>query len=447
MRGLNTPLKTASRQSRRRLMPLVCLIAAALVLASWRWLSVMGRRNVMDGEPVNLPRRELSKPRGGRASQGTDGEGEFVAKGPSTNRKEDLEELILLGREHLLRSPGGLASASTSGSSNQVIETRNFSGESPRVRRRLEWNRSLYLPVDNDVSLAAFRRYEAKQAKRVANQPNVTAIKWGSLNSSRCLDETPECEFFLNISCPVTFHKCCAEHMRLKQVLFYVLDVAERHHVQLFLDSGTLLSAWRDGGDTLVPWETDIDLGVVGSVAGLVAEPFLGDAEARRRRLSIEAAARRLDAAGVEGQQQHLFQPCSTVEALERSRRGKPAAPPSDGAVAEHCNDAHYVYYQPNASMAKVDTCRVEIWPYGNPMGEAYLLHATRPHLNVPTEVVLPLSAHGGRCRIWGRQCLCPHDPERYLNQWYPENNWKLPQTIHWNENNAPAWRSELSGG
>ena len=459
----------------RKILPIVLFVAFAASISVWRWQSLV-RSRLGDG-PGGLDVGD------GKSSQANvDGTKKSVATLRVILDDENIvhDRRVLFGgegRRHfqqhrtVVDSPSNVVAEQDTFSKAPISTAeaeRGLIGErSMRSKKLLEaaaplqWNRSNYLPIDSELALEAFRRYEVKQAKRAAKFPNVTLVKWGdpkNFKASQCLRETPECEFFLNISCPVTFRKCCAEHFRLKTTLFYVLDVAEKHHLQLFLDSGTLLSSWRDGGDTLVPWETDIDLGIVGNVAGQVADPMTREDKVARRRLSLQAAAQvSQDNGGVQSLL-HFFQPCSTTEGQQRAhvRAMKKdvtnvanAASEAEGgggggetAVLEHCNDAHYVYFQPNASLAKVDTCRVEIWPFGNTIGDAFLLHPTRSHLNVPAEVVLPLSSHGGRCRMWGRACMCPRDPERYLDQWYPDHNWRFPQTIHWNENNAPAWRS-----
>jgi hypothetical protein len=439
---------------RRRLLLLVLLICVAVAVAAWRIFSLRSRsaeQGVLLSSAASLRRDVRIDSRSSSAKAVSSAAGDALEMLVAEKMHGGDQLLNLAGNERgLLREkkraggppvndplqvelPDGAASRTES------IERHD---KEWRSTRKLQWNRSLYLPVDNEVSLQAFWRYEAKQLRRAAKFPNVTDIKWGQrTDAESCLRETPECEFFLNISCPVTFRKCCAEHLRLKQTLFYVLDVAERHDLQLFLDSGTLLSAWRDGGDTLVPWETDIDLGVVGHVRGLVAEPFEQDGRRAVQRLSVGSAARRLGAEHIREQSAaHWFEACSTVDAAAAGRRRSKG---NAGESDKYCSDAHYVYFQPNATMAKIDTCRVEIWPFRQMSGDsAFLAHPTRMHLTVPTEVVVPLSSHGGRCRVWGRECLCPQDPERYLSQWYPENDWRLPQTIHWQEHNAPAWKS-----
>jgi hypothetical protein len=48
--------------------------------------------------------------------------------------------------------------------------------------------------------------------------------------------------------------------------LLYVRDVLQKHNVSFFLDCGTLLGAIRD--KKFIPWDSDVDLGAIGVVAG-----------------------------------------------------------------------------------------------------------------------------------------------------------------------------------
>ena len=256
---------------------------------------------------------------------------------------------------------------------------------------------------------------------------------WNAFNVSNCLSEVPECEFFKEIKAKAMHRKCCVEHMKMKQSLFHTIDVAERYGLKIFLDSGTLLSAMRDGGDTLLPWETDIDLGVIGVRPEIVSGPFkdywdevkaakkgeaLKDHDARKGSLRLPT-------------RKHLFKECKLKVSKNVSRNGM-------------CMDAHYVYYATTESEASQDTSRVEIWPFWPEPG--LLVHPTRKRLSVPPSMVEPMW-YGGKCRMWGRPMWCPHDSVGYLDHEYGKDSWRLPKTIHWGKSNVPTWRTAEPSG
>lgn len=303
--------------------------------------------------------------------------------------------------------------------SNQRTIDETKSGIRRRSSRQLSWNRKVYLPLGS-AAVKGFRTYNERLRKRLAKSPFLSGV-WGTeteffrmrsvpgadadgaaLNTTNgfrqwCLDEVPECEFFLHCNASIAFVKCCNEHYKMKSVLFQVLDALnEVPELEVFLDSGTLLSFARDGGETLLPWETDIDLGVIG------AEP---------RRVD------RLFAAIRNRSQLHLEQ-CLV-----------------DGAT-RRCKDAHYVYFVHNKSASLVDSCRVEIWPFD--VQGSTLVHPTRPWLNVDVALVRPLT----NCSMWGRSCRCPSQVTSYLDfEYQGRDGWAKPRTIHWGERNVEPWR------
>ena len=225
----------------------------------------------------------------------------------------------------------------------------------------------VYLPLSQDA-ISGFAANEAKQSRRSPQLIASWSDEWD--NGAACSAEAPECDFFLvdssgglttiasegigggtptttrtkglnavgprrdgvaahqamKPSSPLLFptlrSKCCAEHQKLKKVLFFVMDIVEGYNryinnvfghkkkeearreadgphssphvwpsprpLRAFLDSGTLIAAVRDRRDhtntsslrssspsslpspisavsaTLVPWDTDIDMGLVG---------------------------------------------------------------------------------------------------------------------------------------------------------------------------------------
>jgi hypothetical protein len=282
-------------------------------------------------------------------------------------------------------------------------------------KRPLRWkSKHLYLPISNEAR-KKFLIHEEKLKRKLAENALLRTI-WGnesSIPTEDCLVEVPECEFFSSIGAPVSFRKCCVEHKKMKQTLFYVLDRAEDAGVELFLDSGTLLSARRDGGDTLLPWETDIDLGVVGAGPRDLDPAFDPD-----KRPALDGTLQNL----------HFFERCVVRKGgIDRWRIGQ-------------CKDAHYVYYATSKEEAQRDTSRVEIWPFQlDPSGET-LVHPTRPRLNVQKDLVLPLQ-RGENCQIWGRPCRCPRRAEIYLDLAY-HSDWRRPRTIHWGEDNVDPWHT-----
>lgn len=223
----------------------------------------------------------------------------------------------------------------------------------------------------------------------------------------QCLREVPECEFFIHVGTVyLSMTKCCSEHMKLQRTLRDFFQAArqdeELWRQRLFLDSGTLLSSIRDGGDTLLPWETDVDIGLVG------AEPH------HAQRWNQSALNER-----------HHLEVCAV------------------SAVDHACKDAHYVYAAENAVGAREDTCRVEIWPFATSASVPMLYHPTRPWLSVPPSMVLPLRP----CRIWGMEASCPLQSESVLDIVYGgRSGWLLPRTIHWGEKNIPAWGENGKG-
>lgn len=319
---------------------------------------------------------------------------------------------------------------------------------------KLVWNRNVYLPAPTK-SIEAFKKHEEKQRLRLQQQqqPNArdtflwTKIKPNSSDETICLQFTPECEFFRIIATAILFDKCCAEHRKLKEALSYTVQAIQYYNknnndndqkLELFLDSGTLLSFLRDGGDTLVPWETDIDLGIIGAWPGKIDQIF----KSFQKQVPPPSLNKNSLSSSTKNnyyifKNHHYFESCKRKQSANKSRDGT-------------CSDAFYVYFAKSAERAAIDTSRVEIWPFRED-GEL-LVHPTRPKkLNVPRNMVLPFTDCGGRKGkdFWGIEgaseiLRCPHKSEAYLDNEYGKT-WKWPKTIHWGQNNAPAW-NEPSG-
>jgi hypothetical protein len=282
-----------------------------------------------------------------------------------------------------------------------------------RLNATISWrSKALYLPASH-AAVEGFRRQEDKQRSR---DPVLLASWKQPKFMDKCLEFVPECEFFDAIGLPLMFQKCCAEHTKLKLAFLYAYDVADAYGLDLFLDSGTLLSAVRDG-ETLVPWETDIDLGVVGVEPELVSGPFR-NATMNQSLLYADPFTGR---ESTSLRRTHYFETCALKVSKNVSRNGR-------------CKDAHYVFYASTEAESKLDSSRVEIWPFW-PEPDL-LVHPTRKKLSVTTNLVLPLP----RCRFWGRRCWCPADSVGYLTHEYGEDGgWRRPRTIHWGENDVLA--------
>lgn len=310
-------------------------------------------------------------------------------------------------------------------------------------------------------------------------RPATTHVDW-------CQVEVPECEFWIHAKAPTVYRKCCTEHYKLKRALFHTMDVLEAAGIELFLDSGTLLSSVRDGGASLLPWETDVDVAVVDPDPARVIRAF----SARPRRVTSDRASMSLH----DPTHTFYFQPCATRESKNQSRNGK-------------CKDAHYVYWASTADEASVDTSRVEIWPFwpqpatednyfrfaretlmkhnkrhGDPYessddawgtrpGDRVLVHPTRRKLTIPARFVEPLlmfnsstanrqqqqpnrssaavgtrsrgaAPPGWSCQMWQRAFFCPRDSIAYLDHEYGlDGSWRTPKTIHWGDQNVLPWK------
>ena len=364
---------------------------------------------------------------------------------------------------------------------------------SSSTSKLITWNSQIYLPVPKD-SIAAFKKYQDRQKERL--HLNLwSPIKRNSTQEQNCLAFTPECQFFREIQTSILFDKCCAEHRKLKEALTYTIraieDCNDREHeveedegrkIKLFLDSGTLLSDSRDGGDTLVPWETDIDLGVVGAWPQKIdscfkkfqSKQFQGyffspydeeknpdeedhdDQEANINKKKKKTQLQQYDENNKNSRhipRHHYFESCKRKKSANKSRDGT-------------CSDAFYVYFAKNAQGAAHDTSRVEIWPFREDGVD--LVHPTRKKLTVSRDFVLPLletncihhnhqrqdqDQYNEKYYFWGIPkrkkestiedvLFCPHKTNEYLDNEYGPT-WRWPKTIHWGENNAPSWNKK----
>jgi hypothetical protein len=326
---------------------------------------------------------------------------------PQITQRESPSSRVI-GPPKSIRTPKSRSSGDQPSTRAALVDlsddTRTTRVPKPRKLEPLRWTaRGLYLPSSN-AAVEGFLKYEDKQRHRDATL--LESWKTG-FPVEQCLKEVPECEFFRAIGLTLLLAKCCAEHMKLKAAFLYAMDVADEAGLQLFLDSGTLLSAIRDGQSTLVPWETDIDLGIVGVEPALVAKPFTEAARLKRKGRLL--------------QRRHYFAPCLTKVSKNVSRHGM-------------CRDAHYVFYAESEEESQHDTSRVEIWPFWPEPG--VLVHPTRKKLSVDPALVLPLT----RCRFWGRDCWCPRDSVGYLNHEYgADGSWRRPKTIHWGKDNVQS--------
>jgi hypothetical protein len=225
--------------------------------------------------------------------------------------------------------------------------------------------------------------------------------------------------------------KCCTEHLKLKQTLFIVLDVTEAAGLTVFPMFGTLLSIVRDGGTTLIPWETDIDLGVVGTDPSPINAAFASTMLPNRA---------------------HAFVTCNVKRSSNRSRNG-------------HCSDIYNIFSSTTPSEPYRGGARVEIWPYrvdtasqaraegqtvvsiANLDGSSsVLIPVRRREYTLPLDMILPLSEGGDNrtvpfhCGLWGRRMRCPSRSVDFLDLEYHGRGWMHPKTIHWGANNVKPW-------
>jgi hypothetical protein len=307
-----------------------------------------------------------------------------------------------------------------------------------------------------------------------------------------CAALVPECLCFIHnmhrTRLALLAAKCCVEHLELRITLQYVSERATAGgNASLFLMFGSLLSSARDGPNGgLVPWETDIDLGIVGAhphdaLAAFtmdVPPAFQGSWDNRDTTFFSPAPWRRPEApwwlrthhaSGVSAQFRVGL--CKTSgNALDSKRRGS-------------CSDVHTVSLERESSS---HAATLELWPYRRltAVNESTLhrrnlrqlgikhknLTALYAHffennidaldafetvrkseLLLPVGIFLPLSTSHRRhhssapylhCSLWGIPLRCPAQDDTFLDlEYHGRNSWVTPKTIHWGSNNVIPWQ------
>eukprot|EP00758_Cryptobia_borreli_P010582 Tbor_TRINITY_DN5580_c0_g1::TRINITY_DN5580_c0_g1_i8::g.13389::m.13389 len=69
------------------------------------------------------------------------------------------------------------------------------------------------------------------------------------------------------------YRKCCVEHQQLRDTTWYVLDRLDANQIDYFFLTGSALGAIRHNG-TIIPWDTDVDIGIFPDDARKIEEIF-----------------------------------------------------------------------------------------------------------------------------------------------------------------------------
>lgn len=361
----------------------------------------------------------------------------------------------------------------------------------------------VYLPMP-DEAIHAFELQQEKlqRSGKVDIHPvaNVPPTFWLA-----CIRRVPECLFFMNPESGVAAtkrrgrvlaylaEKCCIEHTQLQTTLRYVASVAATQNLSIFFMFGSLLSIARDGwsavdnGGGLVPWETDIDLGIIGASPSMFADALLAHNGAPSIRRTFEESIIFTNSTDGNRFETHV---CKTSGNAKDSKR------------VGTCSDVHSVQLveqQPAGDASS--SAKVELWPYrllkdmnistmhrrnARQLGKKHMnlseVYASffragtssdertsdvfetvrRSELVLPVDMVVPLkrsiditedggnfihrrSASGVRrvaCALWGIALTCPAQSVSFLDlEYHGRRGWAVPKTIHWGDNNARGWR------
>jgi hypothetical protein len=114
-------------------------------------------------------------------------------------------------------------------------------------------------------------RRRLSKRKWISSFPLAARLLWLDLTRhprrSGCTKKTREC-WYWTWGADAVRPQCCTENLR--EVAFFVEDLLTRHGIVHWLDFGTLLGAARGG--EFVPWDSDVDFGILEKDAGVLAE-------------------------------------------------------------------------------------------------------------------------------------------------------------------------------
>ncbi|CUG89023.1 membrane-associated protein, putative [Bodo saltans] len=318
-----------------------------------------------------------------------------------------------------------------------------------------------------------------------------------------CATLVPECLFFIHsmhhTKLDLLAAKCCVEHLELQMTLQHVTERAGTNHgnLSLFLMFGSLLSAARDGPDGgLVPWETDIDLGVLGANPQDVLDALSPSVENR------ESSSPSIDWSNKDTtiRRTHWHPPSSTTWWLNTEGNPsitfvlsvcKTSGNAQDAKRVGSCSDVHNVaLLARDSGTASSSTAKVEFWPYRSipaanistlsrrnikQLGKKHqnltalyerffrsntetvvaLETVRKSELVLPAGIFLPLSrtiqkSNDGPkntistypCSLWGILFFCPAETTSFLDlEYHGRHGWTAPKTIHWGSHNIQSWR------
>ncbi|CUI14913.1 membrane-associated protein, putative, partial [Bodo saltans] len=229
------------------------------------------------------------------------------------------------------------------------------------------------------ISFPQFVNEHRSHCPHSAENRAASSLRASSLSSHwvLCATLVPECLFFIHnmhhTKLNLLAAKCCVEHLELQMTLQHVTERANTNHanLSLFLMFGSLLSAARDGPDGgLVPWETDIDLGVLGANPQDVLDAFSPSVENR------ESSSPSIDWSNKDSTtlRTHWHPPSSTTWWLNTEGNHsitfvvsacKTSGNAQDSKRVGSCSDVHNVALLPQDSgTASSSTAKVEFWPY-----------------------------------------------------------------------------------